>query len=333
MRYAILLRPHANARYQEAVKTLAEKELMLTLKHSGIEVCGEGVRTCDILGTDVCVFDADSLYENEVADIRRHSSLQLLCEYREDGSLLPLSGACEAEFGDDLPAILKYKGKTNERFTSFLIRMAELSVRKTPVNGVRLRFIDPMCGKGTAVFEALNMGMDACGSDASAAAIDEGVMFFRKYLEYHRIKHTNKESSMTLPQGRGVPVKTVQAKDKGEARFAVCDASQAAYVFGRGKADIMSADLPYGVQHGPSEKGHGGSISDVLDRMLEGASKALVQGGAVSFAFNTNTLSRHKALAAIKNSGLTVCEGAEYEGLEHWVEQAVTRDVCVAVKE
>ena len=47
-------------------------------------------------------------------------------------------------------------------------------------------------------------------------------------------------------------------------------------------------------------------------------------------AFNVHTLKRNQVVSALARAGFCLAEGAPYEGLEHWVEQAVMRDLVVA---
>jgi len=334
MRYAMLIWPHANARYQEAIEPLAEKEMLLTLKKAYPEQDPEtfAIGFERMHGAKFLVFHAPEMNENAVSMLSGHSAIYLLCEYTADGLLRPLTGPKEAALGDDLSGILKYKGKTNERFTRFMLHMARLSAECRLKEGERVRFIDPMCGKGTALFEAVNMGWDAFGLDADNASVNEAAQFYKKYLEYHRKKHTKKQSSMTVPPGKGVPVQAIMAQGQGEVRFAAADASHVANVYGKGKAHVIAADLPYGVQHAPTAGKRISGMEALLERTLPGCVQALAPGGAIALSFNTNTLPRNTVLRQMEKAGLTVMEGPEFEGLAHWVEQAVTRDVCIAVK-
>ena len=50
----------------------------------------------------------------------------------------------------------KYKGKTNEAFTMHLINQA-LCAAKLP-EGRPVTLLDPMCGRGTTLFQAVNRG-------------------------------------------------------------------------------------------------------------------------------------------------------------------------------
>ena len=186
MRYAMLIWPHANARYQEAIQPLAEKEMLLALYkafgqpsdsyHTGFET---------ISGAQFFTFEAPEPSESALKLLSGHSSLYLLCELTPEGLLRPLTGPAQAQLGEDLSGILKYKGKTNERFTRFMLHMASLTMECRLKEDERIRFIDPMCGKGTALFEAVNMGWDAFGLDADNASVNEAAQFYKKYLEYH----------------------------------------------------------------------------------------------------------------------------------------------------
>lgn len=334
MRFAMLIWPHANARYQEAIEPLAEKEMLLTMKKAFPEQETESfaIGFERISGARFLTFQAPEMNDQALRMLSGHSSMYLLCEFTPEGLLRPLTGPAEACLGEDLSGILKYKGKTNERFTRFMLHMARLSAECRLKEGERVRFIDPMCGKGTSLFEAVNMGWDAFGLDAENASVNEAAQFYKKYLEYHRKKHTQKQSSMTVPPGKGVPVRSIAAQGEGEVRFAVADASHTANVYGKGKAHIIAADLPYGVQHAPTAGRKISGMEALLERTLPGCVQALVPGGALALSFNTNTLPKHVVARQMEKAGLSVCEGAEYEGLAHWVEQAVTRDVCIGVK-
>lgn len=334
MRYAMLIWPHANARYQEAIEPLAKKEMLRTLKSAFAQLPAEafGPEFVSVAGARCLTFEAPEANEPALRMLSAHSSLYLLCEYTADGLLRPLTGPAPACLGEDLSGILKYKGKTNERFTRFMLHMAYLTMQCKPKAGERPRLIDPMCGKGTALFEALNMGWDAFGLDADNASVNEAAQFYKKYLEYHRKKHSQRQSSMTVPPGKGIAVRAILAQEQGEARFAAADASLTAQVYGKSKAHIIAADLPYGVQHAPTAGRKISGMEALLEHTLPACRAALVQGGVVALSFNTNTLSRHAVLRQMEQAGFIPAQGEEYEGLAHWVEQAVTRDVCFGVK-
>ena len=334
MRCAMLIWPHANARYREAIRPLAERELLLTLLRVSPDAdpASFGIGYTDLAGVDALCFDLPEASPEAFALLSRHSALYLLCTLRPDGALLPVQGPAPACLGEDLSGILKYKGKTNERFTRFLLNCAMLLCRAEIPAGERPLFGDPMCGRGTAVFEALNLGWNAFGSDIDAADVNEAASFYKRYLEYHRRKHSQKTASMTIPRGGSASVRAIAAQGAGEARFAVCDAADLAYVCGRNSLHVAAADLPYGIQHAPGAGRRMSTMEDLLRRALPGMAASLRPGGVAALSFNVNTLPRASVLREMEAAGLEPCVGPLFEGLEHWVEQAVTRDCCFARK-
>ena len=199
MHYKMLLWPHANARYQSETVKLAtvELELMLARFAPGAQIFadermgmpGLDIKTGGPLGGDV------------VLALRRHSLLYGLFEDR-DGLLSPEAGRADAALGWDLPAILKYKGKTNELFLQLLINTALYSGAFWQAEGT-LALLYPMCGRATGLFVAANYGWDAVGADVDRGDLKEAEQFFRRYLEYHRFKHTVTRLSRTLKRGSG----------------------------------------------------------------------------------------------------------------------------------
>ena len=52
----------------------------------------------------------------------------------------------------------------------------------------------------------------------------------------------------------------------------------------------------------------------------------------MALSFNAQTLPLRTVRALLNDAGLRVLEGGVYDAFSHWVEQAVTRDVAVAVR-
>ncbi len=337
MKYTLLIRPHDNSRYQQSAMPLAHAELFCMLRREGLLPCVEESFRFSARWLD---FEADELDEATLGRLSTHSQLEMLFVRREDGSLLPLAGPMEAFLGADLPSVQKYKGKTNERFTRHLINMALLSSRFS--GGDRLRLLDPMCGRGTTLFEALNRGWDAVGADLAAGDVAECGRFFKKYLEYHRLKHQLRRGSLTL-NGRGLSTEEFSfardaetMKQGGERTLTLlsADAAELDKALKKQKFHLIVADLPYGVQHAPGEAGNRkAGFTPVLEKCLSAWSGMLLPGGAAALSFNVNTLPLETVRGAMERAGLTVMRGEGYEGLSHWVEQAITRDLAVAVKE
>ena len=334
MKYGILLWPHANARYQVESAKLARVELELTLRR----VCPDAV-VSDREETNPPMLEfsvPEHLTPDALQALSDFSLLYGLFELSEDW-MRPVAGRAEAYLGHDLPSILKYKGKTNEQFTALMLNVALYSARFRLKPGERLRFLDPMCSRGTALFLAVNRGWDADGGDISAPDIRELNQFFKRYLEYHRFKHKIDSKSFTVKGAKPVAATVYQFANNPDAfregktvtlRAAECDCGKIAGCLGKAGYHILCCDLPYGVQHSAGKE----TFEQLLRRVLPVWRNALVPGGSLALSFNTNTLPAAKLRELMVQSGLEVQQGGLYDRFPHWVEQAVTRDVAVGVR-
>lgn len=333
MNYTILLRPHRNRRYQEGVVRLSRAELLNLLARQGIEAA---VTANARPGGDFLDFACEGLTEAALDGLSVHSHLQLLCQAREDGSLMPLRGEAPALLGEELAYVPKYKGKTNEAFTMHLINQA-LCAAKLP-EGRPVTLLDPMCGRGTTLFQAVNRGFWATGAEIHAAEIEECDGYFRRYLETGRFKHARKKGSLTC-QGRGVPVTeftfardaaAFKAGDTRSLRLIACDGTRLPELLKKERFSLIVADLPYGVQHAPGEQGKKTApFEEVVAKSVAAWKRLLAPGGAMALAFNVNTLPADRVRGLMEGAGLEVMRGEGYDGLAHFVEQAITRDLAV----
>ena len=334
MKYGIILWPHANARYQTESAKLARAELAIMLR----KICPEAV-IADEMRTDInmLVFESEnSLTDAQISRIAGHSLMYAMFEIH-GGMLRPVCGRPEAYLGADLPGILKYKGKTNEQFTDMVINTALYSSVFANMGSQHLKFVDPMCSRGTSLFLALNRGWDADGTDIDSTDIREMNQFFKRYLEYHRIKHTSDKKSYTMQKSKPVTATEYVFADSPDAykagatsklRFAECDCGKLTQLFGKKRYHIMTSDLPYGVQHSAGKE----SFEALLRRVMPVWKDALLPCGAIALSFNSNTIKPALIRDIMESSGLNVMQGGEYDGFAHWVEQAVTRDIAVAVR-
>ena len=120
MIYTFLLYPHQNVRYRQSLVLLAEQELRMTLSALG--------HSCDVkaeeMGGAPCLtFEASGLAERDLRMLSQLSSVYVLFS-RENGGLVPMERLHPNYIGEDLPALLKYKGKTNEVVTDGMLAMA-----------------------------------------------------------------------------------------------------------------------------------------------------------------------------------------------------------------
>ena len=285
-----------------------------------LSACGVDaqITPCTLGGAPFLCFEADPLTPAQAAFVHGHSALYMTAALEGD-LLRPLDPPAIPCLPGDMPDILKYKGKTNAAFTHLLINLALSAggVWQQP----HPRVLDPICGRGTTLFVALNRGWDATGSDIDRAALREAEQFFKRYLEYHRFKHATRRGSLTLRGKKSAPY-TAFTLPAGTLRLAEAEAARAREAFGAGTFDLLCADLPYGVQHGANMP---------LETLLRLALPAWVET-LMALSFNAQTLPARKVRALLAGAGLRVLEGGPYDHFEHWVEQAVTRDIAVAVR-
>ncbi|MDL2206290.1 hypothetical protein LJC33_05200, partial [Eubacteriales bacterium OttesenSCG-928-N13] len=322
MQYGILLWPHMNNRYQDAIKPLGLSELSLVLGDADVAPRHES-----IAGVDAICFESALSPDEIIPKLADLAHLYLLLQMNADGSFIPLSSGRSPYLGADLPSVLKYKGKTNEVFTHYLINMA-LYASAFADAPVRLKLIDPMCGRATALFDAVNRGWDAFGADLDRADIHEADVFFKRYLTFHKFKHTTKEMSMTLKGKRSLLRKqfrfanapeAFKAGDMPELSLICADAADALSAFPRKSFHLAVMDLPYGVQHSAATRGKPESVEKLLSRVLPALRESLLPGGAVAISFNVHNLPLTQARALLSDAGFDVMQGGAFDGLSHWV--------------
>mgnify|MGYP004567945845 FL=1 len=178
MNYTILLWPHANARYRAESARLALAELEMLLRRIAPDAEAAVGESAELPTLEIQC--ASPLSDADVAALRGLSLLYALFERRGD-ALIPLAGREQAYLGEDLPGILKYKGKTNELFTQLLVNVA-LYCGDYLASPEPIRLLDPMCGRGTTLFVGANRGWQCTGTDVDKADLKEAETFFKRYL-------------------------------------------------------------------------------------------------------------------------------------------------------
>ena len=334
MTIAVLLWPHANARYFESVKTLAASELTVMLR--ALDENAE-VRHCEMNGLQLLTFDV-----REFDDRMRRLMSLLSCAYAvfevRGEALLPLMPGGPQRFGGDLSGILKYKGKTNENFTGMLLNLAVFSSDFAGKFDQPISILDPMCGRGTTLFEALRRDWDASGVEIDKTDVGELTRFVKKYAEYNHLKHKTETASMTADgKNAGQRTRFVLAENANALRenprtlTVTLGDTLLTDRFYKGRCfHALACDLPYGVQHESRDGQSKVALDKMMGRALKAWSKTLFPGAAVALSFNANTLPLEQARRMLADAGLEPLTGGVYDGFAHWVEQAITRDVAIA---
>lgn len=333
MRYLFQLLPHANVHYRAGQSVLGMSELGSMLQAMGIN---DPVGTCSLGGAEFLFVDTETLSQRQLNVLSRHSALLMMCA--QEGELLrPLDFESSDYLPKDLAEVLKYKGKTSPTFTRMMINMAYAAAGKLETEQP-VTVLDPMCGKGTTLFCALEMGMNGVGLDVDRKDLQEATNHLERYCTMHRLKHSLKQGAETcgkasVPWAAYTLADTKEHYAAGDTRrlkFFQCDTALAPSLVKKEKADVLIADLPYGVQHAPQDGRKPESFTMLMRRALPAWRQALRKDGAAAISFNTLTLKRETLTSMMQEAGFVPLEEKPYGALPHFVEQAVTRDVVIA---
>jgi SAM-dependent methyltransferase len=331
--YSFELIKHANIRYRDSLIILSRCELFAMLFALGVT---SEIRVESLGGSRFLTVECRDLNESEIAFLSGHSSFSFMAENR-NGLLHPLPVSFTGYLPEDLPEVLKYKGKTSAPFMRMMINTA-VSLSAFRHSDTPLTFFDPVCGKGTGCFCAVTAGMNAVGLDLDRKDIREASDYFSRYLKLHKLKHEVRNRSETA-SGHALPVTEYIFSDtkdhfrSGDCRtlsFTCGDTLDSPALFRRQKPHIMAADLPYGIQHAPQAGSRPDSLQRFLGRVLPVWKKVLAPGGVLALSFNTLTLPSADVREALTRAGFRLPVNDIFQGLKHEVEQAVVRDLVFA---
>jgi SAM-dependent methyltransferase len=332
--YALLLAPSANRVYADQAARLAVAELtaFAPVLSAGLS----GISPTRIGGVDYLAFEGE-LSARDVAYVSNLSSAYALFE-REGDLLRPIELTPLARYDSDLITIPKYAGKTNEQFTKLLLNLTLLAsaARDRMLDG-HLTVLDPLCGRGTTLNQALMYGYDALGVEIDGKDVEAYKLFLQTWLKRKRLKHTA-ELVPVRRQGRRaarrLEVTLAASKDDHKAgavqKVTVIqgDTTQLDGLIRGGVADLLVADLPYGVAHGSYDEG---GLSrrplDLLERAVPQWLPLLRPGAAIGLSWNTKVARRELAEDILLANGLEIVDQLP---LEHRVDQGIERDVVIA---
>jgi SAM-dependent methyltransferase len=338
-RYALLVRPSANRVYAEASVALTEAELGIFDERLLGGRLGEV--TPEVIGGVPYLTFAGDLDEPAVAHLADVSTAFALFEVR--GELLrPVPLAPLARYDDDLLTVLKYVGKTNETFTHLLLNATVLGSDFGPeMRERRLRVLDPMCGRGTTLNQAVMYGYDAAGIDLDRRDFDAYAAFLGSWLKRKRLKHqiathpVRRDGTLVARRLDATLAATKaehQAGDTQQVTVVNVDTVRAGEFFKPSSFDVVVTDAPYGVQHGSrtADSGLARRPLELLRAAVPGWSRLLRPGGALGVSWNTHVARRADLVALVADAGLEVLDSPPYLALRHRVDQAIVRDVVVA---
>jgi Putative RNA methylase family UPF0020 len=329
-RYALLIAPSSNRVYAGEAPRLTEAELAVF----GEAVLGGRLRDpaqVEFGGVRYVGFSTDEpLTTRELAYLSNVSSAYALFGV-EDGELLrPLALTPLARYDDDLITIPKYAGKTNEQFTRLLLNVTVLgSALAGEMLDRRLVVLDPLCGRGTTLNQALMYGYDAIGIELDGGHVDAYSAFLRTWLRRKRLKHTaelhpvRQEHKRVARRLVATVAPTKQAHRTGDTQQVTvlhADTVHARRLLRPGSCDVVVTDTPYGIAHRAR-------TVDLLKQAVPVWAELLRRGGALGLSFNTHAVGRDEVAALLTGAGLTVVRTPDFS---HWVDQGIARDLLVA---
>ncbi|MGN9838123.1 TRM11 family SAM-dependent methyltransferase [Nonomuraea sp. H19] len=333
-RYALLILPAFNRVYGESSVRLTRSELAVFSSRALGNAIVASEET-EIGGVPYVTFEtAEPLTQPDISLLSNLSSVYAI--FGLEGDLLrPLRMRPLDRLTSDLITIQKYAGKTNEHFTKLLLNVTALAGDKGL--GERLAVFDPLCGRGTTLNQALMYGYDAYGIDVDGKDFEAYSGFIKTWLRNKRLKHT----AETVPVRReralagrrlnvtfGLSKEAVKAGDVQRLAVVNADTFKSREFFKPRSFDILATDAPYGVQHG-SKGGSGLSRSplELLRQAVPVWAELLRPGGAMGIAWNTYGGKSADLAEILRAAGLEV---VDYPDFEHWVDQAIVRDIIVA---
>ncbi len=338
--YLILQLPSANRVYADDAPRLMRAELAVFGEAVG------GIADTDeveLAGLHYVRFTAPELTGDRLALLSNASSLYALFQRVDEDLLRPVPIRPLDRFDSDLLTIQKYAGKTNEQFTRLLLNVTCLAMAE-PLAMLRrpLRVLDPLCGRGTTLNQAMMYGFDAAGVELADRDFEAYERFIKTWLRTKKFKHTAESGPLRWQRrrlGRRLDITYAPTKEEFKAgrtrtlSFRATDTLHTAKIFGRNAFDAIVTDAPYGVQHGSRQAGElQRSPRDLLSAAVPVWVTALKPGGAIGISFNDLTLPRGELLDLLTRAGLKPREGAHYEQFAHRVDNAIVRDLVVATK-
>lgn len=339
MKYVILLRPNGNIPFFEELKKMCMYEASIVFNRLKLEATD--LKVIKIGKADYLQFMCDKQLDKKlITYISRLSFYYSMFEVVEDGLYKPVDVINEPYLGEDLSVRLKYQGKTNERFTRMLINTALFSTQYYHVD--KINILDPMCGKGTTLFEALIAGYNGFGVEQNKTAINELSTYLKRYLQEGKYKHQilngkAQHNGKTIGEVFEVDVAKTkeEAKKKTGKKLKILrgDTTVSHQFFKKNSIHVIATDLPYGVKHIGKEGGASvRDLENLLDEAFKSWHQLLKTGGAVALSWNTYTNKRENLVELLESNGFKVLDDENYVNFHHRVSQAINRDIIIGIK-
>lgn len=241
--------------------------------------------------------------------------------------LRPLELSAGFALPPELVESRRYKGKTNELFTHFLLNLARWHSGYSGTPWGQLRVADPLMGGGTTLLTGLMLGADVAGIEKSSKDAQGTAVFLRNFCREAGIackvdeqRRRGLDRRWWLAVGQESPQRALLVE--GDARQA------ARHWEGVKRPHLLVADLPYGIQHR-------GGLAELLAQALPVWADLLLPGGGLALAWESSRFPRARMLDCVAQAGgLEMYDEPPFNRLAHRVDRVIKqRDVLLARKE
>lgn len=347
MKYLILENPGYNRVYYSSSDKLALAELNIAVDKCSIKC--EKLEIIKVEGVRYISIDSSDHFTN--SDLQILSKLSFIfaifraVEVDGKTALLPIAKYDYEYLDGKIGTILKYHGKTNELFTKMMVNVALLSSNFSYDDNIKL--LDPVAGRGTTLFQGSVYGFNCSGVEIDSNAVHESQIFFKKYLETERVKHSLTKRELGGGK-RGSKISFFQfdyCKDKDDFKsidkakrleFVSGNTQECSFYFKNSSFHLIVGDLPYGIVHGNTGGKRKGSLtrnpSELLADSLSDWSKLLKKGGVAVLAWNSYLAPRTELAKIFNQHGFETLDEKPYDQFEHMVDRSIKRDIIVARK-
>ncbi len=346
-KYLILQHPGHNRVYYNLAGKLALAELKIAVQR--LDVICDIVEIKEIKDVRYLFIESkENLTSNDLKIISRLSfvfAIFRLQEFQDENCLIPISKFDYEYVDNKISSLLKYSGKTNELFTKMMINVALLSSDFNYNENIKL--LDPVAGKGTTLFEGIVYGFNVTGIEIDSKSVLAANLFFKKYLEKERFKHTaNKRQVYGKSKSEAIYIQEFEyARSKEEFKseesrkkfgLVTGNSQEASKYFRNESFHLIVGDLPYGIAHGNTSDKKSTSItrnpSELLSQCVPEWYEVLKTGGVTVIAWNSFVVSKQKLEEIFSKNGFDVLAESPYDGFEHMVDKSIKRDILVCKK-
>lgn len=334
MKLALLLAPQRSTMYVNLAHKLALPELLA----SPLAARLRGWERADFGGQDWLLVDLDDAVGDDELDLLWYfGTLAGVYEYFPQlGDVSgPLLRPVDSPLDDFVPASMietrRYRGKTNELFTTVLLNLALFAGDYARRLGDHLRVLDPLMGGGTTLFVSLVRGYDAVGIDREKDDFDTTNAYVEQFFRELKVPSKRIEERVR-GAGRRALFRVGDQRDSRTLGLIHGDAYDVRDLLnglpGGARFHAVVADLPYGIQHQ-------GQVVRFLEEALPRWASTLLPGGALALAWEASAPKRADAIAIIeRHPNLRVLTDSPHDSLEHQVDRQIKRrDVLVIRRE